>query len=151
MESDATFLELLGHWIWFIIGAVLAIVELFAPGVLAIWLAIAATLVGGLLLVVDMPVAAQIALFAVLSVILVWASRQFLTRHPIESDHPTLNQRGVSYIGRVFVVEQDIRNGSGKIRVGDSLWLAEGDDAEAGERVKVTGVNGSALVVVKAD
>jgi hypothetical protein len=151
MESDATFLELLGRWIWFIIGAVLAIVELFAPGVLAIWLAIAATLVGGLLLVVDMPVAAQIALFAVLSVILVWASRQFLTRHPIESDHPTLNQRGVSYIGRVFIVEQDIRNGSGKIRVGDSLWLAEGDDAEAGERVKVTGVNGSALVVVKAD
>lgn len=151
MESDATFLELLGRWIWFIIGAVLAIVELFAPGVLAIWLAIAATLVGGLLLVVDMPVAAQIALFAVLSVILVWASRQFLTRHPIESDHPTLNQRGVSYIGRVFVVEQDIKNGSGKIRVGDSLWLAEGDDAEAGERVKVTGVNGSALVVVKAD
>ena len=151
MESDATFLELLGRWIWFIIGAVLAIVELFAPGVLAIWLAIAAMLVGGLLLVVDMPVAAQIALFAVLSVILVWASRQFLTRHPIESDHPTLNQRGVSYIGRVFVVEQDIKNGSGKIRVGDSLWLAEGDDAEAGERVKVTGVNGSALVVVKAD
>jgi len=151
MESDATFLELLGRWIWFIIGAVLAIVELFAPGVLAIWLAIAATLVGGLLLVVDMPVAAQIALFAVLSVILVWASRQFLTRHPIESDHPTLNQRGVSYIGRVFVVEQEIRNGSGKIRVGDSLWLAEGEDAEAGARVKVTGVNGSALVVVKAD
>lgn len=151
MESDATILELLGRWIWFIIGAVLAIVELFAPGVLAIWLAIAATLVGGLLLVIDMPVAAQIALFAVLSVILVWASRQFLTRHPIESDHPTLNQRGVSYIGRVFVVEQDIRNGSGKIRVGDSLWLAEGDDAEAGARVKVTGVNGSALVVVKAD
>lgn len=151
MESDATILELLGRWIWFIIGAVLAIVELFAPGVLAIWLAIAATLVGGLLLLVDMPVAAQIALFAVLSVILVWASRQFLTRHPIESDHPTLNQRGVSYIGRVFVVEQEIRNGSGKIRVGDSLWLAEGEDAEAGARVKVTGVNGSALVVVKAD
>ncbi|MBC7101724.1 MAG: NfeD family protein [Parvibaculum sp.] len=151
MESDATILELLGRWIWFIIGAVLAIVELFAPGVLAIWLAIAATLVGGLLLVIDMPVAAQIALFAVLSIILVWASRQFLTRHPIESDHPTLNQRGVSYIGRIFVVEQDIRNGSGKIRVGDSLWLAEGEDAEVGARVKVTGVNGSALVVVKAD
>jgi len=151
MESDATLLELLGRWIWFIIGAVLAIVELFAPGVLAIWLAIAAMLVGGVLLAVDLPVAAQIALFTVLSVILVWASRQFLTRHPIESDHPTLNQRGVSYIGHVFVVEQDIRNGSGKIRVGDSLWLAEGEDAEVGARVKVTGVNGSALIVENAD
>lgn len=151
MESDATLLELLGRWIWFIIGAVLAIVELFAPGVLAIWLAIAAMLVGGVLLAVDLPVAAQIALFTVLSVILVWASRQFLTRHPIESDHPTLNQRGVSYIDHVFIVEQDIRNGSGKIRVGDSLWLAEGEDAEVGARVKVTGVNGSALIVEKAD
>jgi membrane protein implicated in regulation of membrane protease activity len=151
MESDATILELLGRWIWFIVAAVLAIVELFAPGVLAIWLAIAAAIVGGLLLAVDMPLAAQLALFAVLSVALVWASRQFLTRHPIESDHPTLNQRGVSYIGHVFIVERDIRNGGGKIRVGDSLWLAEGEDADAGARVRVTGVNGSALVVEKAD
>ena len=147
----ASLFELLGRWIWFIVAALLAIVELMVPGVLAIWLAIAAAIVGGLLLVVDLPLAAQLAIFAVLSVVLVWASRQFLSRHPIESDHPTLNQRGASYVGRVFVVEQDIRNGSGKIRVGDSLWLAEGEDAEAGARVKVTGVNGSALIVEKLD
>lgn len=147
----ASLFELLGRWIWFIVAALLAIVELMVPGVLAIWLAIAAAIVGGLLLVVDLPLAAQLAIFAVLSVVLVWASRQFLSRHPIESDHPTLNQRGASYVGRVFVVEQEIRNGSGKIRVGDSLWLAEGEDAEAGARVKVTGVNGSALIVEKLD
>ncbi len=147
----ASLFELLGRWIWFIVAALLAIVELMVPGVLAIWLAIAAAIVGGLLLVVDLPLAAQLAIFAVLSVVLVWASRQFLSRHPIESDHPTLNQRGASYVGRVFVVEQEIRNGSGKIRVGDSLWLAEGEDAEAGARVKVIGVNGSALIVEKLD
>ena len=118
---------------------------------LASWLAIAAAIVGGLLLLFDIPLAGQLAIFAVLSVALVWASRQFLTRHPIESDHPTLNQRGVSYIGRVFFVEQEIRNGSGKVRVGDSLWIAQGPDAEAGARVKVTGVDGSALVVERAD
>lgn len=147
----ASLFELLGRWIWFIVAALLAIVELMVPGVLAIWLAIAAAIVGGLLLVVDLPLAAQLAIFAVLSVVLVWASRQFLSRHPIESDHPTLNQRGASYVGRVFVVEQEVRNGSGKIRVGDSLWLAEGEDAEAGARVKVIGVNGSALIVEKLD
>ncbi|MEP0708274.1 NfeD family protein [Parvibaculum sp.] len=151
MESDVSFLDLLGRWIWFIVAALLAIVELVVPGVLAIWLAIAAAIVGGLLLLFDIPLAGQLAIFAVLSVALVWASRQFLTRHPIESDHPTLNQRGVSYIGRVFFVEQEIRNGSGKVRVGDSLWIAQGPDAEAGARVKVTGVDGSALVVERAD
>lgn len=149
---DATsFFEFFGRWIWFIVAAILAIVELMVPGVLAIWLAIAAAIVGGLLLLFDLPLAAQLAIFAVLSVVLVWASRQFLTRHPIESDHPTLNQRGASYIGRIFLVEQAIANGTGKIRVGDSLWLAEGEDADVGTRVRVTGVDGSALVVEKAD
>lgn len=151
MEGGVSLLELLGRWIWFIVAALLAIVELVVPGVLAIWLALAAAAVGGLLLLFDIPLAGQLAIFAVLSVAFVWASRQFLRKHPIESDHPTLNQRGVSYIGRIFSVEQEIRNGSGKIRVGDSLWLAQGPDAAVGEKVKVTGVDGSALVVEKAD
>lgn len=149
MESDL--LDLAGKWVWFIIAAALAIVELVVPGVLAIWLALAAAVVGGLLLLIDMPLAAQLAIFAVLSVLFVWASRQFLSRHPMTSDHPTLNQRGVSYIGRVFTVEQEIRNGSGKVRVGDSLWLAQGPDAAVGARVKVVGVDGSALVVEAAE
>jgi membrane protein implicated in regulation of membrane protease activity len=35
--------------------------------------------------------------------------------------------------------------------VGDSVWLAEGEDAVAGTQVRVTGVNGSALVVERID
>lgn len=150
MELAALF-EFLDRWVWFIVAALLAIVELVVPGVLAIWLAIAAAIVGGIVLVFEPSLAVQLAMFAALSVLLVWASRQFLTRHPIRSDHPTLNQRGASYIGSIFPVEQDIRLGRGKVRVGDSVWLAEGEDAPAGTKVRVTGVNGSALVVERID
>ncbi|MDX5367461.1 MAG: NfeD family protein [Alphaproteobacteria bacterium] len=150
MELAALF-EFLDRWVWFIVAALLAIVELVVPGVLAIWLAIAAAIVGGIVLVFEPSLAVQLAMFAALSVLLVWASRQFLTRHPIRSDHPTLNQRGASYIGSTFPVEQDIHLGRGKVRVGDSVWLAEGEDAPAGTKVRVTGVNGSALVVERID
>ena len=48
------------------------------------------------------------------------------------------------------MVEQAIQNGRGKVRVGDTLWQAEGMDAPAGARVKVTATNGNVLVVERA-
>ncbi|MBX3504045.1 MAG: NfeD family protein [Parvibaculum sp.] len=147
----ASLFELAGRWAWFIAAACLGVIELLVPGILAIWLALAALGVGLLLLAVDLPLAAQLAIFAGLSVILVFASRQFLAKHPLRSDHPTLNQRGASYIGSILTVEQEILNGRGKVRVGDSVWLAEGEDAAPGTKVRVTGLNGSALVVERID
>ena len=58
--------------------------------------------------------------------------------------------RGQQYIGRSLVVEQAIQNGRGKVRVGDSLWAAEGPDAPAGARVTVTAAKGTVLVVERA-
>jgi membrane protein implicated in regulation of membrane protease activity len=63
------------------------------------------------------------------------------------SDLPDLNVRGRQYVGRSVVVEQAIENGRGKVRVGDTLWAAEGPDAPAGARVTVTGSQGTVLVV----
>jgi membrane protein implicated in regulation of membrane protease activity len=45
-------------------------------------------------------------------------------------------------------VEEAIENGRGKVRVGDSVWQADGPDVPAGSRVKVTGARGTVLVVV---
>lgn len=151
MDADNFFLALVDDWAWFIAAAVFAIVELVAPGVLFIWIAAAAATVGVLTLLLDPPLLVQLAIFAVLSVAFVWASRRYLTRSLVESDHPTLNQRGAGYIGQIFTVEQEIRNGRGKLRVGDSLWLAQGADAPAGARVKVVGADGSTLIVEPAD
>ncbi|MEX0839932.1 MAG: NfeD family protein [Parvibaculum sp.] len=151
METDGSLLDFLGDWVWFIAAAAFAILELVVPGVLFIWIAAAAIVVGVLTLLLAPPLLVQLATFAVLSVVFVWASRRYLTRNPPESDHPTLNQRGAGYIGQVFAVEQEIRDGRGKLRVGDSLWLAQGPDAPAGARVKVVGADGSTLIVELAD
>lgn len=73
----------------------------------------------------------------------------FAWAHPSisRSDQPDLNRRGAQYIGRMVTVEEPIIAGRGKVRVGDTLWPAEGPDAAAGAQVKVTAVRGTALVV----
>ena len=59
--------------------------------------------------------------------------------------------RGAQYIGRKVVVADAIRNGRGRVRVGDTIWAAEGEDAAEGTEVEVTGVNGIVLVVARSD
>ena len=48
------------------------------------------------------------------------------------------------------MVEQAIQNGRGKVRVGDTVWQAEGPDVPAGASVKVTAAKGTVLVVERA-
>lgn len=143
-------LDEINAWTWWIVAAVFAILELMAPGIFFIWLAAAAAVVGALLIVVDVPLTVQVALFAVLSVAAVWASRRYLSRHEIQSDHPLLNQRAQSYVGRTFTLDQPIHNGRGKIRIGDTLWLVQGPELPAGASVLVTGADGGILTVEAA-
>ena len=73
----------------------------------------------------------------------------FVWAHPSvsKSDQPDLNRRAEQLIGRVLLLEEAIEGGRGKVRVGDTLWLAEGAELPAGTRVKVTGVRRDALLV----
>jgi membrane protein implicated in regulation of membrane protease activity len=73
---------------------------------------------------------------------LVWA-------HPtvMKTDQPDLNRRGGQLVGRILVVEEAIEAGRGKVRVGDTLWPAEGPDLPAGTEVRVTAAKATLLVV----
>jgi membrane protein implicated in regulation of membrane protease activity len=73
----------------------------------------------------------------------------FVWAHPSisKSDQPDLNRRAEQLIGRVLLLEEAIEGGRGKVRVGDTLWLAEGADLPTGTRVKVTSVRRDALQV----
>ena len=141
------FLAELGQWTWWIVAVILGILELLIPGIFFIWLAAAAAVVGALTYVFPIGELTQIAAFAVLSVVFVWASRRWLGRHPIVSDRPLLNQRAQSYIGRSFALEKAIVNGRGKLKIGDTLWLASGPDLPAGASVRVTGEADGVLLV----
>lgn len=73
----------------------------------------------------------------------------FVWAHPSisHSDEPVLNQRAAQAIGRIYVVEEAIVAGRGKVRIGDTLWPVEGCETPAGTPVKVTAVNGTVLRV----
>ena len=135
-------------WHWWIAAAVLAAAETFLPGAIAIWFAAAAVVVGALLLVVPVPWQLQLVLFGALGVVAIflWRRLRFQDGN-VSDDQPALNQRGVQYIGQEFTLVEALSGGTGKIHVGDTVWLVHGPDSPVGARVRVTGVDGAILVV----
>lgn len=146
MISDAV--ASLGAWTWIILGIVLIGLELLAPGVFFIWLGLAAIATG--LIDAALGLSWQVAalVFAALSVAAVVLGRT-LMRPSTQQDTQAsqLNQRGQSLVGQVFTLETPIKDGEGRIRVGDSSWRVTGVDRFAGAKVRVVRVEGATLVV----
>lgn len=73
----------------------------------------------------------------------------FVWAHPgvSETDQPDLNQRGAQLVGRVVRVAEAIRGGRGTVRVGDTLWIAEGPDTPTGADVRIAAAKATVLVV----
>ncbi len=135
-------------WHWIVGAVVLAAVETFMPGAVAIWFAASAAVVGLLLVVAPMlPWQWQWVLFAVLGVIAMVWYRNYKKAHPDVEERPTLNQRGMQYIGQSFTLVEPIDQGFGKIRVGDGVWKVAGPDAPVGATVHVVGADGALLRV----
>lgn len=138
------------HWVWISIGLVLAALEILVPGVYLIWLAVAAVLTGVLTFALGLMLPAQIVIFVSLSLIAAFSARRFLRESPIESSDPLLNQRGSRLVGDTAIVTQAIDGGTGRVRHGDSEWLAKGPDVAVGTRVRITGNDGAILLVEPA-
>lgn len=135
------------HWAWLTLGLVLAGLEILAPGVYLIWLALAAIATGVLTAVTDMPLPFQVLNFVFFALIFAFSARRFLRDTPIESADPLLNRRGARMVGETALVVQPIEHGSGRVKLGDSEWIARGPDVAAGERVRIRGSEGAILLV----
>lgn len=147
MEGPEGIFGALGQWTWWIVAALLFLLELLAPGVFFLWLGIAAVIVGLSTLIVDWSWQWQVASFAALSVISLILSRMFLANRPIDSDRPLLNRRAEQLVGREFVLDEELVRGAGRVRVEDTWWRVTGSDIAAGTRVRVTEVRDGLLVV----
>jgi inner membrane protein len=135
------------HWLWLIAGMAMVVTELIAPGFFLIWLGAAALFTGLLSLLLPIPIVTQFVLFSLVSIILVFAARRWFKQNPIESHDPKLNDRGARLIGQIVTVVDQVDAGSGRVRVGDSIWSARGAVATAGEHVRITGTDGTVLIV----
>lgn len=156
----ATFYELVSHlggWNWVIIALLLLALETIVPGVHFLWFGLSAFLVGIVTLILNAASPEfganfvwqfQVILFALISMVTVFFVRRYAAAFEDgETDAPSLNVRAEQYVGRTTTVVVPIAGGRGKIKIGDSIWQAEGPDLPAGAEVRVVGANGTVLVV----
>ncbi len=149
-------LQELTFWHWLVLGVVMVVLEIIMPGIWFLWLGLGALITGTLVFVLpDLAWQIQIAIFCALSIVSVMIGRMVMQRQGEPSDHPLLNKRGAQYIGKQYTLENAMKNGQGRVRIGDTMWGVElappGDDLAAGAPVIVTGVDGATLQVTATD
>ena len=145
-SSVKTVLDALGDTLWWVIGIVLVIGEVVLPGTFLIWFAFAAFGVGLIGVVVDLSGMNQVVVFGLLS----FASLSLgylMRKRRGDPEVPAFADRTQAYMGKTYTVVEAIENGQGKIQVGDSVWLAEGEDCVVGGSVKVSGSRGNVLLI----
>jgi len=134
-------------WLWLIGGVLMLILEVIAPGFFLVFLGAAAMATGLFTLLFGLGTASQLALFALYAVIAVLVGRRFYANRTSDSTDPLLNDRAGRMVGKVVTVVEAVDEHSGRVRVGDSEWSARGGPAAAGERVRITGIDGNCLTV----
>lgn len=135
-------------WGWAIAAAAIAWAELHAPGSYLIWIAAGAAVTAAIQGVWDLPLEGQIITFIACSCMSCCGGYFVYRVVRGRSDNRTvLNQRDHAMIGARGVVSAPLVNGEGKVRVGDTVWLAEGPDLAEGTPVIVSAVRHSRLIV----
>ncbi|KQN37151.1 hypothetical protein ASG37_04085 [Sphingomonas sp. Leaf407] len=134
------------------LAVALGVAELAVPGVFLVFVALAAAITGLLaLLFPPLTLPAELVVFGAWSVVTVLVGRRWYADYPVDSADPLLNDRAARLIGQEVVVIEPIAGGTGRVRVGDSDWIARGTDQAIGTRVRIVGVSGSVLNVTAAD
>jgi membrane protein implicated in regulation of membrane protease activity len=134
-------------WLWMIGGVVLLIAEIIAPGFFLVFIGAAAIAAGLFTVLFDLGIAAQLALFTLYAIVAVTIGRRVYAHQNVDSSDPMLNDRAARLIGRSVTVVEAVDDHGGRVRVGDGEWSARGGPAAAGERVRITGIDGNCLKV----
>lgn len=137
-----------GFWHWFTAAAVFFILELILPTTFMMWMGIGAFFTGIIVfLSPELDLSMQLILFAVFSVISIVLGRKWLKNRPIKTDEPLLNRRAEQYLGRVVTLSEPLAHGVGHVSIDDTRWRIEGPELNVGDKIRVTAMNGSSLLV----
>lgn len=131
----------LGPWNWMVLGFVLLVMEVVAPGIFMLWIGIAALLIGVVsLLIWDASFwtwEVQVLAFLALSLVSALAGKKLVGGRHDATDQPLLNRRGAQMVGKMATLAEPIKDGRGRIKLGDTLWRVSGPDLPAGTQVRV--------------
>lgn len=145
-------LDGMSPWWWVIVAFALGSLEMATLSFFLIWPGLAALCMAGILVLApNMSGAMQIALFAVLSIILTFAGRYLLNKYGdggADADQ-TLNNRAAQLVGQsAKVLEFD--GGNGVVEVGGMRWRAQwaADQVSTpGQSVRITQADAMMLYV----
>jgi inner membrane protein len=145
-------LDNLVYWQWIVLGLVLFILEMLAPGAILMWFGAGAILVGGLLFIFPgMEWEWQVFVFGLFSIACIFAWKRLRQTNPEDdTESGTLNQRGKALIGRKVPLVEAIENGVGRVQIDDTFWRVEGTDLAKDSLVKVISSDGATLEVEQA-
>lgn len=134
---------------WLVAGLLMVFLELVTPGFYFLWIGISAVITGGINYIFpELDFIYLGTMFAVISVVLCYFGKVSLYKKVSNTSDSTLNRRGAQYIGTTVIVVDDIINGTGKIKVGDTVWGAKSDkDISSGTNVKIVNLDGIAFIV----
>ena len=135
---------------WITLGGLLLVVELLSGSGFLLFFGISAWVVAILPWLVPMTdLNTQFVVFAILAVLtalcwkLIIQKRRFLN-----SDKPFLNKRANQLIGQQFTLHSAITQGTGRIKIGDSIWQVKcQSDLPVGASITVVRIEGAVLVV----
>lgn len=144
-------IEISGEMLWVILGIILLITEMIAPGAYLMFLGVAAIFTGLLGFALPLSLPLQLLIFALSSIASVYIAKRWFDVYPILSSAPLLNARIAQMIGQTVEVVVPIEGGEGRVKVGDSVWAASGPDASVGTRMKIVSAEGNQLTVAPLD
>ena len=132
-------------WAIIVIGAI--IIEFETANLVSIWFA-AGGIVGIVCAIFDLPIWAQIIIFAVVSLLFVIATRPFVKK---VSDNQTILTNVDRFIGMTATVVKDIKPGEkGEVKIEFQTWPAICNKElsfNVGDKVLITGFVGNKLIV----
>ena len=147
-------LEGLTIWHWVGLGIVLLTLEVAVGTFDLLWVSIGAFLTAVFALIIPEPIGGwqgQLTFFGVAALAFVISGRTLfkgLRRAP--STHPNLNDRTANMIGQRGEAATSFDGGQGKVKIGDTVWLAkQADDTVIveGDQVVISGAEGTTLKV----
>lgn len=145
-ESDATN--------WIVVGLILSLLELIAPGVYLIWFGFAAFVMSVVVYFTPLALTTQLIWFAVFSAIFaliglyVYGYIFKKTKTPTEYSH--LNDSAAQYVGQTVTLAEDVVDNRTKVKIGDGYWIAACEKPlKKGDSAKVIGVKDGVILVIE--
>ena len=146
MDMVIGFLEGLTIWHWIGLGIVLLAIEVGVGTFDLLWVAAGAFLTALFMIIVPAPMngwEGQLTFFGIMAIAFVLSGRTlFKGLRSRSTSHPNLNDRFASMVGQRGEAATNFEQGRGKVKLGDTVWLAMQSDETViveGDQVVVTG------------